>query len=357
MAQKTLISMERDRMRAVNRSADSSPCPDVPHSLSSVCLTPTVSQSFVWPVYQEPSRDLTFSNVSAISSLRSLLVTKGPISALTSCTIDNVPIDVCGADDGCVRYVNTDQSLMFQSTSHSSYISSLTFDDSSKNILTATGTGDISIASFRTYADSPSMLQVHSGAIWSVQVLDRALLTGSMDQTSRIIDLESEKVKQTFKGFHSDSINVAKFWNTQTVLTGSADKTLCLWDMRSGHKVSSWYNLLSDSPIIDICDLGQSSFACASTRGQISICDKDRVRNIFTISNTNVNKILRLSQNVIAIACDDGTIKFLNTHAGTVDSLSVSSTRAPILNISSRHPHSSLVATSSTGYLHVINFT
>lgn len=55
-----------------------------------------------------------------------------------------------------------------------------------------------------------------------------------MDHTSRLFDLHTGKVRHTFRG-HVDSVNHVCFQPYSNILaTGSADKTISLWDMRSG---------------------------------------------------------------------------------------------------------------------------
>ena len=356
MAQKTLISMDRDRLRKSIRTEDGSPLPDTPHSLSSVCPTPPVSPSFEWPVYKEPSLRPSFSFIPEIASIQSMKISPSPISAISSFAFKGTTVDACGADDGTIRYLKFDESpRIVQPMTHPSFISALSFDSSSDRIFWATGSGEVGHAPFLTSQTSRSFLHPHSATIWSIQVLDNTLLTGSMDQTSRVIDLGKEKVRQTFKGFHSDSVNVARFWSSYTVLTGSADKTVCLWDLRTGAKVSSWYNLPSESPIIDISDLGGGLFACATIQGHISVCDKDRVRKNFSLQKTCVSKILRLSSNILAIACDDGTVKFLDIESDHIASLPLESD-ASILNLCRRSDRS-LSATTSSGTIHVLNFS
>ena len=355
MAEKTLISMDRDRLKNQRVIEESSSQPDVPNSLSSEFSTSYVSHNYSWPVYQEPSQANAFAIPSRITSIKSIPISQTPISALASFSMNGITIEACGSDDGYIRYINSDNLLMIQPISYTSFISALTFDSSSELLIAATGAGELGITSLSEYGSLGTKLKPHSGTIWSVHALNGSVLTASMDHTSRVIDLEAGKVKQTFKGFHSDSLNVARFWASHTVLTGSADKTVCLWDLRTGTKVSSWYNLPTNSPIIDISDLGNCLFACATAHGTISVCDKDRVRKVFSIPESSVNKILRLSSNLLAIACDDGTVKFLDNNTDHLESLLIEAD-ASILNIS-RRTESSIVASTSTGSLHILNFS
>ena len=54
------------------------------------------------------------------------------------------------------------------------------------------------------------------------------------DHTARLWDVASQRCRQTFRG-HVDSVN-AVAWQpfTNNLCTGSGDKTVSLWDARSG---------------------------------------------------------------------------------------------------------------------------
>ena len=363
MAQKTLISMERDRLRDQQPDIVSAPVPDTPHSLDSGSSPPLISNGYTLPTYREPFRLNRDQPLPHVSGQTKFAVCQSSIAALASSTIDGFPIDACGSDDGQVRLVNSENQRMFTSpvSSHQSFVSSLAFVQSSKLLISASGDGEIILSPLNppTAISAVTSLHVHSSAVWSMEVLDNSLLTASMDHTCRLIDLESLKTRQTFKGFHCDSINLSRFWSQQTVLTGSADKSVCLWDIRSGHKVSSWYKLPFSAPIVDISDLGSGQFACVQMDGKISICDKNnsQVVKIFHLVDTVVSHTLAVSANQLAIACIDGTVKFLNldNDGNSIDAIPLSN--GPVLALSSRQSqHDVITASTSEGSIHVIEF-
>jgi WD40 repeat protein len=62
-----------------------------------------------------------------------------------------------------------------------------------------------------------------------------------MDHTSKLLDLNVGKSRQTFRG-HVDSVNNVSFQPYSNILcTSSADKTLSLWDIRTGLCVQTFY--------------------------------------------------------------------------------------------------------------------
>jgi WD40 repeat protein len=353
MTQKTLISMERDRFRNQLKCQDSAaPIPDLAHCLISSDSMESVTSCYSWPIYRDHHVE-AWPNHLKIESMKTHCVCDSALSAVISFAIHDTTIEACGADDGTVRLIDFEKSTMSPPILHSSYIASLAFDQSSHTLIAGTGDGQLYMHGIAS-SGSPGHIHCHSSPIWTIDVLDQSLLTASMDHTSKIVDIESRKVKQTLKGFHSDSVNVARFWSSHTVLTGSADKSVCLWDMRSGHKVSSWYNLPSNSPIVDIADLGHGLFACASMHGQIAVCDKEKVCRAFQLPS-GITHIEALASNLVAAACEDGTVQFLDINTDQIDSLGIAHAGS-VLSIC-RRTESSICATTNTGTVHVIHYS
>ena len=59
------------------------------------------------------------------------------------------------------------------------------------------------------------------------------LLSSSMDHTVKMWDLNMTKSRFTFRG-HVDSVNSIQFLPyTQTFASGSGDKTVAMWDIRT----------------------------------------------------------------------------------------------------------------------------
>lgn len=60
------------------------------------------------------------------------------------------------------------------------------------------------------------------------------ILSASIDHTCKLLDLNMAKNRFTFRG-HVDSVNCVKFKPyTNIFASGSADKTISLWDIKSG---------------------------------------------------------------------------------------------------------------------------
>jgi WD40 repeat protein len=71
--------------------------------------------------------------------------------------------------------------------------------------------------------------------VWSVDYHFSGdfLISGSMDQSAKLWDLNTQKCKFSYRG-HVDSVNTVK-WKPYTnyFISASADKSISLWDIRS----------------------------------------------------------------------------------------------------------------------------
>ncbi len=86
-------------------------------------------------------------------------------------------------------------------------------------------------------ADQASMvLEGHTKTVEGVAVTPdgKTVVSGSADMTLKVWDLESGQCRATFKGHSSFVWRVAVTPDGKTVVSGSNDKTLKVWDLESG---------------------------------------------------------------------------------------------------------------------------
>ena len=108
----------------------------------------------------------------------------------------------------------------------------------------------------------------------------------------------NEKPIKDYKKIHNDSIMVNKFFEDNLILTGSHDKTIKLWDLRS--------NLFSPEIIFDnndkICDdlcIINDNYFCATGDNYIELFDirkKEKINFVNPIKNT-ITKISKAKNN------------------------------------------------------------
>lgn len=80
----------------------------------------------------------------------------------------------------------------------------------------------------------PNVKLASNAALVMASPLELIVHTSFRDHTARLWDVASQRCRQTFRG-HVDSVN-AVAWQpfTNNLCTGSGDKTVSLWDARSG---------------------------------------------------------------------------------------------------------------------------
>ena len=62
------------------------------------------------------------------------------------------------------------------------------------------------------------------------------MLTGGADKTARLYDMASETVTATMKGHKKKVSSVILHPTADVAVTGSADKTVCIWEASTGKK-------------------------------------------------------------------------------------------------------------------------
>ncbi|NEZ60752.1 DnaJ domain-containing protein [Adonisia turfae] len=90
-------------------------------------------------------------------------------------------------------------------------------------------------------------LSRHTGDVSAVAIArdGKKLVTGSHDKTLRLWSVKTGSLLRTLSG-HSQAVHcVAVSWDGKLIASGSADTTIKLWDMRTGELLRSFGNLIS----------------------------------------------------------------------------------------------------------------
>ncbi|KAK3723325.1 hypothetical protein QZH41_014395, partial [Actinostola sp. cb2023] len=128
---------------------------------------------------------------------------------------------------------------------HKDWISDCDFHPGGARLATSSGDSSIKIWDF-SKAECVTTFSDHTHAVWSCSWHTGGdfLASCSMDSTSKIWDLNRyniERCRFTLRG-HADSVNSIVFLPySNTLLTSSADKTLSLWDARTGLCAQTFY--------------------------------------------------------------------------------------------------------------------
>ena len=140
----------------------------------------------------------------------------------------------------------------------------------------------------------------HNLSITSIDI-DSSLvkfISSSRDCSFKYFDMINEKPIKDYKKSHSDSIMVNKFFEDNLILTGSHDKAIKLWDIRS--------NLFSPEIVFDnndkICDdicIINDNYFCATGDNNIILFDirkNEKINFVNPIKNT-ITKISKAKNN------------------------------------------------------------
>lgn len=119
---------------------------------------------------------------------------------------------------------------------HKEWICGIDFHPNGSHLVTAGGDKCVKIWDFVNSTIAHTFEDIHSGPIWKAKFHDTGdfVLSAGGDGALKLFDLNSQKVRQQFRS-HTDSVNALNFQPfTNFFVSGSADKTVSIWDMRSG---------------------------------------------------------------------------------------------------------------------------
>ena len=139
----------------------------------------------------------------------------------------------------------------------------------------------------------------------------------------KLFDLNSLKMRQQFRS-HTDSVNGLNFQPfTNFFVTGSADKTTSIWDMRTGLTVQTFYghlNTINDAAF----SIGGQYVATCDSDGIVKLWDIRMVQELRTVDTGDaICHCLAFDKatNSVAVGCGDAAIKFINIEKGEINSL------------------------------------
>ena len=168
-----------------------------------------------------------------------------------------------------------------------------------KLILTGEETGKIFIHEVIT----KNLIRKYSAHNLSVTSIDIdsskvKFISASRDCSFKYFDMINEKPIKEYKKSHNDSIMVNKFLEQNTILTGSHDKTLKLWDLRNS--LSSPELIFNNSDkICDDLEIINDNYFCATGDNNIILYDirkTEQINFVNPVKNT-ISKIIKVKNN------------------------------------------------------------
>ena len=168
-----------------------------------------------------------------------------------------------------------------------------------KLILTGDESGKIFIHEIIT-KNSIRKYSAHNLSVTSIDIDSSKIkfISSSRDCSFKYFDMINEKPIKEYKKSHNDSIMVNKFFDQNTILTGSHDKTLKLWDLRNS-LFSPELIFKNSDKICDDIEIINDNYFCATADNNIILYDirkTDQINFVNPVKNT-ISKIIKAKNN------------------------------------------------------------
>ena len=208
-------------------------------------------------------------------------------------------VSIFGSNEISIYDTLTDTEISKFNNVVSEKISTGIIRNDGKLILTGDDTGKILIHEIVT-KNLIRKYSAHSLSITSIDI-DRSLvkfISASRDCSFKYFDMINEKPVKDYKKSHNDTIMVNKFFDQNTVLTGSHDKSLKLWDLRSS-LFSPELIFNNSDKVCDDLNIINDNYFCATGDNNVILYDirkTDQINFVNPVKNT-ITKINKAKNN------------------------------------------------------------
>ena len=208
-------------------------------------------------------------------------------------------VSIFGSNEISIYDTLTDTEISKFNNVVSEKISTGIIRNDGKLILTGDDTGKILIHEIVT-KNLIRKYSAHSLSITSIDI-DRSLvkfISASRDCSFKYFDMINEKPIKDYKKSHNDTIMVNKFFDQNTVLTGSHDKSLKLWDLRSS-LFSPELIFNNSDKVCDDLNIINDNYFCATGDNNVILYDirkTDQINFVNPVKNT-ITKINKAKNN------------------------------------------------------------
>ncbi|KAL0215316.1 hypothetical protein P9112_007500 [Eukaryota sp. TZLM1-RC] len=326
MKQKSLLKIENDRLKSKISNIEDNQEEPKPKEKKPTTTTSLLEKTLSCFPSEHPEGPHPHGEPPLLSSQISIDTSHGaPVSGIDVHPIQNTVVATC-SDDCSWRLwdiSNGNFELILTATGHSSWISDISFHPEGEHVATVSGDGS---ARFWSLANGSSQ-QVHSATelqgFWSLDFhyTGNFLVVGSIDHTAKIFDVGSCSFSNilNLRG-HVDSVNSVDWYPfSNVVATGSADKTVSLWDCRANQCLQSLFGHSNAVRSVKFSVCGSNLFSSDSDGNSfVWDCRNFGSPSIINTGNHGVNCTLAHSSNSLAVSCsDDGTIKGFDCKDGS----------------------------------------
>ncbi|XP_029645297.2 sperm-associated antigen 16 protein-like [Octopus sinensis] len=214
--------------------------------------------------------------------------------------------------------------LIVTGEGHTEWVADCAFNDDGNHLATCGGDKTVKIWDFSHYKCQHTFKE-HQLGVWSCSWhwTGDFVASSSRDNTGKVWDLNSMRCRYTLRG-HTDSVNSIKFvYYSNILLTSSTDKTVSLWDARTGLCGQTFYGHTAGVNHAVINQKGDTVASC-DTQGIVKLWDTRTVAPMITFEagSFSANKLaFDYTSSVVAIACDDHTVKIYEIASGQLVSL------------------------------------
>lgn len=260
----------------------------------------TYTKTEIKPQYKKSYKNPEQKRLKKYKSLKEInfTTTATSIYCCKGDTTKNI-VSIFGLNEALIFDVMTSTEISKFNNISSEKVSTGMIRKDGKLILTGDETGKLFIHEIIT-KNQIRKYSSHNLAITSIDI-DSSLvkfISSSRDCSFKYFDMINEKPIKDFKKSHNDSIMINKFFEDNLILTGSHDKTIKLWDLRSNLFSPEIIFDNSDKICDDICIINDNYF-CATGDNNVMLFDirkKEKINFVNPIKNT-ITKISKAKNN------------------------------------------------------------
>jgi WD40 repeat-containing protein SMU1 len=238
-----------------------------------------------------------------------------------------------------------------------------TFSRDGEMLATGSSSGQIKVWKISTGACVRAFTQAHPEGITSVCFYrdGTQVLSASYDQTARIHGMKSGRALKEFRG-HTSFVNCALYTkdSSNTIVTGSADGTVRLWDLRSTECLLTFRPGQAAGSVVTRELAVHTIQLMPNSTDQVFICTSSSQAFIMTIQGQLVKKFWSGKQSGGDFTCatvspqgkwvycvgEDGVMYIFDTRTGQLENVLTVSEGPQVLSVV-HHPHRNIMATTT----------